>query len=192
MIGNWIYSPFCCYNLINSILQNRKKCNIIAKNQKVEDSTIKRNIEIIIEDTIKHYPITLVTGPRQIGKSTLLYNSFLNKGYTYISLDDSLEYAMAKSDPKTFLELHRAPLIIDEAQKAPELFPELEKIVNESRLKKGNKESNGLYILSGSQRQKLLDESKESLSGRVAILDMSNLSLSEINNRNNIPFNISS
>ena len=151
---------------------------------------IERNIEIIIEDTIKHYPITLVTGPRQIGKSTLLYNSFLNKGYTYISLDDSLEYAMAKSDPKTFLELHRAPLIIDEAQKAPELFPELEKIVNESRLKKGNKESNGLYILSGSQRQKLLDESKESLSGRVAILDMSNLSLSEINNRNNIPFNV--
>ena len=55
---------------------------------------IKRNIEIIIEDTIKHYPITLVTGPRQIGKSTLLYNSFLNKGYTYISLDDSLEYGM--------------------------------------------------------------------------------------------------
>ena len=101
---------------------------------------IERNIEIIIEDSIKHYPITLVTGPRQIGKSTLLYNSFLNKGYTYISLDDSLEYAMAKSDPKTFLELHRAPLIIDEAQKAPELFPELEKIVNESRLKKGNKE----------------------------------------------------
>ena len=61
---------------------------------------------------------------------------------------------MAKGDPKTFLELHRAPIIIDEAQKAPELFPELEKIVNESRLKKGNKESNGLYILSGSQRQK--------------------------------------
>ena len=52
---------------------------------------IERNIEIIIEDTIKHYPITLVTGPRQIGKSTLLYNSFLNKGYNYISLDDSLE-----------------------------------------------------------------------------------------------------
>ncbi|MGM9971005.1 MAG: ATP-binding protein [Anaeroplasmataceae bacterium] len=151
---------------------------------------IKRNIELIIEDTIKHYPITLVTGPRQIGKSTLLYNSFLNKGYSYISLDDSLELAMAKSDPKTFLELHHAPIIIDEAQKAPELFPELEKIVNESRLIKGNKESNGLYILSGSQRQKLLDESKESLSGRVAILDMSNLSLSEIKNRNNIPFSV--
>ena len=49
------------------------------------------------------------------------------------------------------------PLIIYDAQKPPELFPELEKIVNESRLKNGNKKSNGLYILSGSQRQKLLN-----------------------------------
>lgn len=151
---------------------------------------IKRNIENIIANTLSHYPITLLSGPRQIGKSTLLYHSFLEKGYSYISLDDSLELSMAKNDPKTFLEIHSAPLIIDEAQKAPELFPELEKIVNESRLKKGNKESNGLYILSGSQRQKLLDKSKESLSGRVAILDMSNLSLSEIYGRDNVPFSV--
>ncbi len=151
---------------------------------------IERNIQNVIEDTISHYPITLITGPRQIGKSTLLYNSFIKKGYSYISLDDSLELSMAKSDPKTFLELHATPLIIDEAQKAPELFPELERIVNESRLKKGNKNSNGLYILSGSQRQKLLDESKESLSGRVAILDMTNLSLSEIFERENRPFTV--
>lgn len=151
---------------------------------------IKRNIERIIEDTIKHYPITLLTGPRQIGKSTLLYNSFLSKGYSYVSLDDSLELASAISDPKTFLKLHPAPLIIDEVQKAPSLFLELERIVNESRLKKGNKESNGLFILSGSQRKKLLDESKESLSGRVAILDMNNLSLSEIYNRDNVSFTL--
>lgn len=149
---------------------------------------INRSIKNVIEDVIKHYPLTLVTGPRQIGKSTLLYHSFSNNGYSYISLDDSLELALAKSDPRTFLELHKAPLIIDEAQKAPELFPELERIINESRLKKGNNASNGLYILSGSQRQKLLEDSKESLSGRVAILDMSNLSLSEIKNRNSIPF----
>ncbi len=151
---------------------------------------IKRNIERIIEDTLLHYPIILLSGPRQIGKSTLLYHSFIEKGFTYITFDDSLELSMAKSDPKTFLEIHRAPLIIDEAQRAPELFPELEKIVNESRLKNGNKESNGLYILSGSQRQKLLDESKESLSGRVAILDMNNLSLSEIYERDNLPFSV--
>lgn len=149
---------------------------------------IKRNIESVIEETTKHYPITLLTGPRQVGKSTLLYNVFLEKGYSYVSLDDSLELASAITDPKTFLEMHPAPIIIDEVQKAPGLFPELERIVNKSRLEKGNKESNGLYILSGSQRQQLLDQSKESLSGRVAILDMNNLSLSEIYCRNNLPF----
>ncbi len=149
---------------------------------------IKRNIESVIEETTKHYPITLLTGPRQVGKSTLLYNVFLEKGYSYVSLDDSLELASAITDPKTFLEMHPAPIIIDEVQKAPGLFPELERIINKSRLEKGNKESNGLYILSGSQRQQLLDQSKESLSGRVAILDMNNLSLSEIHSRNNLPF----
>ncbi len=151
---------------------------------------IKRNIQSVIEDTTQHYPITLLTGPRQVGKSTLLYNAFLEKGYSYVSLDDSLELSIAITDPKTFLEMHPAPIIIDEVQKAPGLFPELEKIVNKSRLEKGNKESNGLYILSGSQRQQLLDKSKESLSGRVAILDMNNLSLSEIYSRSNFPFTV--
>lgn len=151
---------------------------------------IKRSIEMVINDTIKHYPITLITGPRQIGKSTLLYHAFIKKGFSYVSLDDSLELAAAISDPITFLSLHPQPLIIDEVQKAPSLFVEIEKIVNESRLKKGNKASNGMFILSGSQRQKLLDESKESLSGRVAILDMNNLSLSEIHNRDNKPFKV--
>lgn len=149
---------------------------------------IKRNIENIILDTITHYPATLISGPRQIGKSTLLYNSVKPKGYAYISLDDTLELALAKSDPKTFLEVHKPPLIIDEAQKAPQLFSELEKIINKSRLENGNKASNGMYILSGSQRQKLLDEAKESLAGKVAILDMSDLSLSEIFKRDNTPF----
>jgi len=151
---------------------------------------IERSIKDFIIETISHYPVTLITGPRQIGKSTLLYNSLLNKGYSYVSLEDSFELSMAKSDPRTFLELHHSPLIIDEVQKAPELFPELERIVNESRLKQRNLKSNGLYILAGSQRTKLLDESKESLAGRIAILDMSNLSISEIYNRKNRPFSV--
>lgn len=120
---------------------------------------IKRKIEGILENAIKHCSITLLTGPRAIGKYTLLYNAFINKGYSYVSLDDSLELSAAITDPKTFLEMHPTPLIIDEAQKAPELFLELEKIVNESWLENGNKKSNGLYILSESQRQKLLNTS---------------------------------
>ncbi len=149
---------------------------------------ITRQISKILKDNISHFPIILLTGPRQIGKSTILYNTFAKEGYSYISFDDPLELSYAKSDPKTFLEMHKTPLIIDEAQKVPEIFPELERIVNKSRLEKGNKESNGLYILSGSQRQELLNRSSESLSGRVGILDMSNLSLSEIFVRDNLPF----
>lgn len=151
---------------------------------------IEREIEKVIKDAIKHYPITLVTGPRQIGKSTLLFNKFLKMGYHYISLDDSLELSLAVSDPRSFLEINKAPLIIDEAQKAPMLFVELERIVNDSRLKKGNIESNGIYILSGSQRTDLLNKAKESLSGRVAIIDMNNLSINEIFSRDSIPFSI--
>lgn len=151
---------------------------------------IKRHIEKAIENTIKHFPVTSLTGPRQIGKSTILYNIFREKGFSYVSLDDSLELMMAKNDPRSFLEVHPSPLIIDEAQKSPELFLEIEKIVNQSRLEKGNIASNGMYILSGSQRRKLLDESKESLSGRVGILDMTNLSLNEILGFDNSPFEV--
>ena len=88
---------------------------------------IKRNIEDVLEDTIKHYPIILLAGPRAVGKYTLLYNAFINKDYFYVSLDDSLELSAAITNPKTFLEMHPTPLIIDEVQKAPELFLELEK-----------------------------------------------------------------
>lgn len=151
---------------------------------------ISRRIVNVVKDAIKHYPVVLLTGPRQIGKSTLLFNWIKENTYSYVSLDDKLELAMAKSDPKTFLSIHSAPLIIDEAQKAPELFTVLEMIVNESRLSKGNKESNGMYILSGSQRKQLLDKSKESLSGRIAILDMMNLSMNEIFERESRAFDV--
>lgn len=151
---------------------------------------IPRFISNQIIEEIKHFPILLLTGPRQIGKSTLLYHTILNKGFgfSYVTLDDSLELALAKNDPKSFLDIHSYPLIIDEAQRAPELFPEIEAIVNRSRLERGNKESNGMYILSGSQRSKLVNDAKESLSGRVCILDMNNLSLNEILEMDNIPF----
>jgi len=71
---------------------------------------IKRNIEFVIEDIIKHYPITSLTCPRATGKYTLLYNAFVNKGYFYVSLDDSLELSAAITDPKIFLEMHLLPL----------------------------------------------------------------------------------
>jgi len=151
---------------------------------------INRFIVKSISETLKHFPVVLLTGPRQIGKSTIVYSQFVNKGYSYVSLDDPLELNVAQINPRGFLQSHPYPLIIDEAQKAPQLFVEIERIVNKSRLEVGNKESNGMYILSGSNRKQLLAESQESLSGRVAILDMSNLSLNEILNKDNNPFAI--
>lgn len=71
---------------------------------------IKRNIEGIFENTIKHYPIALLIGLRAIGKYTLLYNAFVNKGYFYVSLDDLLELSAAITDSKIFLEMHLLPL----------------------------------------------------------------------------------
>lgn len=151
---------------------------------------IYRHIDEYIDDCVNHYPVTLLSGPRQIGKSTLIFNKYINKGFKYVELSDLTLRAFAKNDPKGFLEAYEAPLIIDEAQKAPELFPEIEKIVNKARLEKGNKEANGMYILSGSERKKLLERSRESLAGRVALVDMSNLSMNEILIRENRVFDI--
>ena len=150
----------------------------------------KRHIEAFLLDSIRHFPVILLTGPRQIGKSTLVSSVFPNKGFSYVSLDDKLELSAAVNDPRSFLASHPSPLIIDEAQKAPSLFPEIERLVNESRLKKGNKASNGMYVLTGSQKGKLLSESEESLAGRVGIIDMSDLSLNEILGLDNAPFRV--
>lgn len=149
---------------------------------------IERHIKKAIDYSLLHFPCTILTGPRQVGKSTLLVNEYGKNGYSYVSLDDTSQKMLAKNDPKTFLLMHPYPLIIDEAQKAVELFDEIARIVNEKRIKEGNMEANGMYILSGSNRRDLLERSKESLAGRASILDMSPLSISEIFKRNNVPF----
>ena len=63
---------------------------------------INRFIGDSLDEIIKHFPIVLLTGPRQIGKSTHIYNKYFNNGFSYISLDDQLELMVAKSDPKSF------------------------------------------------------------------------------------------
>ena len=151
---------------------------------------INRHILKVIENTRQHFPCVLLTGPRQVGKSTLLSHAYAGKGYGYVSLDDNLEKNLAKSDPRTFLSIHPYPLIIDEAQKAPELFSELERIINQRRLEVGNKEASGMYILTGSTRAQLLEAAEESLAGRVGIISMWPLSLSEIMSRNNQLFGL--
>ncbi len=149
---------------------------------------IPRIIINTIENARQHFPCVLVTGPRQVGKSTLIRNAYEGNGYNYVSLDDTLEKNLAIGDPRTFLEIHPWPVVIDEAQKAPELFPEIERIINEQRSRKGNKDSAGMFIITGSSRHQLLEKAEESLAGRVGIINMDALSISEIAGRQNIPF----
>ena len=80
---------------------------------------IKRTIKKQIELSIKTKPITLITGARQVGKSTLCYEIKKEYGYNYVSLDDRRERIQAINDPELFLKMHNWPLIIDEVQYAP-------------------------------------------------------------------------
>jgi len=125
---------------------------------------------------------------RQVGKSTLCYelNSELN--YNYVSLDNIDERQLANDDPKYFLSKHKPPLVIDEVQKATILFEYIENIVNKRRLETGD--ANGMYVLTGSQKFRLMKDVTESLAGRVGIINMSPLSFNEIKGREEIPFEV--
>ena len=147
---------------------------------------IKRTIFKEIEKSVKSRPITLITGARQVGKSTIA-SLFIEKGFSYISLDNSRNRELAQRDPSLFLELNKWPLIIDEVQKAPELFDAIEAKVNEEKLKNIN--NYGMYILTGSQMFRLMKNVSESMAGRVSIIHMLPLSRSEILNRDEILFN---
>lgn len=83
---------------------------------------IARNLETVIGEAAKEYPIVLVTGPRQVGKTTMLQKMMEGTDRGYVSLDDLNERNLAKSDPQLFLELHKPPVLIDEVQYAPEIF----------------------------------------------------------------------
>ena len=149
---------------------------------------IKRTVKKQIELSIKTKPITLITGARQVGKSTLCYEIKKEYGYNYVSLDDRRERIQAINDPELFLKMHDWPLIIDEVQYAPALFDVIESIVNKQKLEAGN--NNGMFILTGSQVYELMSGVTESMAGRVSIIRMSPLSSSEIYDKDELKFEI--
>ena len=148
---------------------------------------INRTIYKEIIKSIKNKPVTVITGARQVGKTTLCSLIEKDLGFGYVTLADPLMRNAAKEDPAEFLSLHPAPYIIDEIQKAPELFEYLEGVVDEN-IKKGNKRS--LYVLTGSQAYRLMKGVSESMTGRVGLISMEPLSLSEINEVEENPFEI--
>ncbi len=132
---------------------------------------IARHIEKTIEKSFAAFPAVLITGPRQVGKSTLLINRF--KNIPNVTLDNPLQLLSLRQDPVEFFKLHRSPLIIDEVQRAPECFSVLKYMIDSDRRA-------GMYILTGSQKYALMKGVSESLAGRIGIIDMLGLSDREI------------
>ena len=133
---------------------------------------IKRDIENKILALSKEYSCILITGPRQVGKTTVL-KELMDSDREYVTLDDLEERGLAKRDPAMFLQMHSTPIMIDEVQYAPELFSYI-------KIQIDNGADPGAYWLTGSQAFKLMELAQESLAGRVAILHMSSLSQHEI------------
>lgn len=139
---------------------------------------IKRAAESTIARISKMFPVLLVTGPRQVGKTTLLQklaNEQKKSGITrkYVTLDDPDVRYLAKNDPALFLQRYEPPVLIDEIQYATELLPYIKMSVDSSREK-------GAFWLTGSQVFRLMNNVSESLAGRVGIVNLLGLSDAEI------------
>lgn len=141
---------------------------------------IKRLAESVIKKQEKMFKTILVTGARQVGKTTMLKN--VKPDIPYITLDDKILNQEAIEDPALFLKSNKPPIIIDEIQYAPDLLRNIKMIVDES-------EEKARFYLTGSQQFHLMKDISESLAGRVGILNLLGLSLREIININfNEPF----
>lgn len=134
---------------------------------------IARNLEKVVLEVTKEYPVVLVTGPRQVGKTTMLQKLMEGTDRNYVSLDDLNERNLAKTDPEMFLQLHKPPILIDEVQYAPELFAYIKIHVDKYH-------NAGDFWLAGSQVFKLMSGIQESLAGRVAVLSLTSLFQAEI------------
>jgi predicted AAA+ superfamily ATPase len=134
---------------------------------------IKRHLEKIIYERAITYQTVLLTGARQVGKSTLLENS-VAKDIPQFTLDDLTMLAFIKSDMQGFLAENKPPIFIDEVQYAPELFRGIKMIIDK------RKNDDGLYFMTGSQKFELMQGVSETLSGRICILNLLGLSAREM------------
>lgn len=146
---------------------------------------IKRAMEETFTRLAAQFPAILVTGPRQVGKTTMLEKLMQeeNIGREYVTLDDLSEREMAKNDPKMFFQVHKPPVFIDEVQYAPELFPYIKMHIDMHH-------NPGDFWLTGSQIFKLMKGVQESLAGRICLLNMSSMSQAEIYGAETKPFEL--
>ncbi len=135
----------------------------------------ERTVETTVRSVAGSFPVLLVTGPRQVGKSTLL-EKMAEPERKRVSLDNPTLRALAKRDPELFLQRYAPPVLIDEVQYAPELFPYIKIIADRNRRP-------GDFWLTGSQTFRMMKNVSESLAGRVGIVPMLGLSSAEIDGR---------
>lgn len=141
---------------------------------------IQRSLAPVVRAASSSFKCVLISGPRQVGKTTLL-KSIAGQDRRIVTLDDPLARSLARRDPALFLSNYPAPLMIDEIQYAPELFPYIKMRVDESG-------GTGLYWMTGSQPFHLMAGVAESLAGRVAILSLQGLSEAELAGRCDVAF----
>jgi hypothetical protein len=120
------------------------------------------------------FKVVLITGARQVGKTTMLKHLAGNQKRTYISLDNAMARDLAKTDPALFFQTYKPPVIIDEVQYAPELFSYIKIMCDES-------DETGMFWLTGSQQFNMMKNVRESLAGRIGILELYSMSMNEVN-----------
>ncbi len=128
-----------------------------------------RTLKGHIKNALKYFPVVLLTGARQVGKSTLALDIL----DTYMTFDDITVYASARSDPKTFIKSLKKPVVIDEVQKMPEILSVIKMDVDKQRI-------NGSYLLTGSSNIMAYKNIADTLSGRIAVLELLPLSCREM------------
>lgn len=145
------------------------------------NKNIKRTLAKTIAKDSAIFKVLLLAGPRQVGKTTLL-QEVEKKKRSYVSLDDLTQRAAAQNDPAGFINKLKIPVLIDEVQYAPNLFPYIKMMVDKAK-------QPGMFWLTGSQQFEMMKNVTESLAGRVAILKLQGISLAEEQGRtNDLPF----
>ena len=139
-------------------------------------SYIHRSLERKFLKMSKAFKAVMVTGARQVGKSTMLKHLAQDTGRVYVSLDDAEIRALAEDDPKLFFQMYQPPIRIDDVHKAPKLFEQIKILCDES-------DERGRFWLTGSQSKRLMKQAGDSLAGRICILKLFSLSSKELEGR---------
>ena len=147
---------------------------------------INRELEKEFLDANEFFSVLLLTGARQVGKTTFL-RKIATPERRFVSLDPLDQRRKAESDPRLFLADNPPPVIIDEIQHVPSLFPYIKEIVDNVRTTDPER-AHGMYWLTGSQKFDLMEGVSESLAGRICIFNLFGLSNRELAGVESVPF----